>query len=246
MGDQRRSSGLPFVRHFRHVVRASGANLQPSALSAFLCREASRVLLSAEACVHLGRSWQDHAMLDTALLVSALTGATAILASWVGSRGSTRAAQIQAQASRAAQEAESMRISRRAAYSEVIHRAHVVGERFIDVLPAVSLSDPTARASALREVLQRHAQLHGEMMRAVHTAHMEGPDDVARAADRLAKASMQVYLAVRAMADEAAAHSPDFDEGYFEFWGAYSDFTSAARRSIHHTQSVQQQPPQGS
>ncbi|MBD0419327.1 hypothetical protein H0H10_09155 [Streptomyces sp. TRM S81-3] len=185
-------------------------------------------------------------MLDTALLVSALTGATAILASWVGSKGSTRAAQIQAQTSRAAQEAESMRVSRRAAYVEVVHRAHVVGERFIDVLPAVSLSDPAARASALREVLQRHAQLHAEMMRAVHTAHIEGPDDVVQAADRLATASTQVYLAVHAMAEDAAVHSPHFDEGYFKFWEALSDFTSLARRSIHHTQSVQQQPPQDS
>ncbi|MFG2220500.1 hypothetical protein ACGFN1_37840 [Streptomyces sp. NPDC048685] len=176
-------------------------------------------------------------MLDT-VLVSVLTGATAILASWVGSRGSTRAAQIQAQASRAVQEAESARVSRRAAYIEVIHRAHVVGERFIYVLPAVSLSDPTARSLGLREVLQQHSQLHAEMMRAVHTAHLEGPDEVVQASGRLERASMQVYLAIDAMAEDAAVHSPDFDEGYFTFWEALNDFTSVARRSIHHTHSV--------
>lgn len=173
-------------------------------------------------------------MLDTALLVAALTGITAILASWVGSRGSTRAAQIQSETTRAAQEAEHTRTSRRSAYVEVIHKAHIIGERFIDVLPAVSWSDPTARTSALREVQQRHAQHHAEMMRAIHAAHLEGPDDVVRAADRLERASTQVYLAIDAMAEEAAAYSPDFDEGYHEFWDALRNFTSVARRSIHH------------
>lgn len=173
-------------------------------------------------------------MLDAALLVAALTGTTAVLASWVGSRGSTRAAQIQSETTRAAQEAENVRTSRRSAYVEVIRKAHIMGERFIDVLPAVSSSEPTARTSALREVQQQHAQHHAEMMRAIHAAHLEGPDDVVRAADRLERASMQVYLAIDAMAKEAAVYSPDFDESYHDFWTALRNFTAVARKSIRH------------
>jgi hypothetical protein len=81
------------------------------------------------------------------------------------------------------------------------------------------------------------------MMRAVHTAHLEGPDEVVQASGRLERASMQVYLAIDAMAENAAVYSPEFDEGYFMFWEALNDFTSRARRSIHRTQSIQQQPP---
>ncbi|MFF1918263.1 hypothetical protein ACFVYE_43450 [Streptomyces sp. NPDC058239] len=176
-------------------------------------------------------------MQDSALLIAALTGITAILASWVGSRGSARAAQIQSETTRAAQEAGSARTSRRSAYVEVIRNAHMMGERFIDVLPAVGWSEPAARTSALREVQQRHAQHHAEMMRAIHTAHLEGPDDVVGAADQLERASMRVYLAIDAMAEESAVFSPDFDESYHQFWDALRNFTSVARRSIHQARS---------
>ncbi|MFF3336794.1 hypothetical protein ACFYWX_46145 [Streptomyces sp. NPDC002888] len=177
-------------------------------------------------------SWQHHFMPDLGFLVAALTGATAILASWVGNRGSTRAAQIQAETARAAQQAENVRASRRSAYVQVVHKSHLVGDSFLGVLPAVELTEPEARAAALREVLRQHLRLHAEMTLAIHTANLEGPDDVSQAAGRLETASKDVYVAIEAMAETFAVYSPDFDTTYQAFWDALRSFTAVARDSI--------------
>lgn len=171
-------------------------------------------------------------MPDLGFLVAALTGATAILASWVGNRGSTRAAKIQAETARAAQQAENVRASRRSAYVQVVHKSHLVGDSFLGVLPAVELTDPAARTAALREVLRQHLRLHAEMTLAIHTANLEGPDEVSLAAARLEAASKDVYVAVEAMAKASAVYSPDYDTTYHAFWDALRGFIAAARASI--------------
>ncbi|NUK02113.1 hypothetical protein HRW23_03830 [Streptomyces lunaelactis] len=169
---------------------------------------------------------------DNTLLVATLTGATAILASWVTSKGSARAAQVQADAARATQQSERTRASRRTAYADVIHSFHAIGEGFRDIMPAVAVADAAERTAALRALQERQAQQHAAMMRAVHVAHLEGPDEVARAARRMEDASTRVYLAIGAMADEAAIYSPEFDEGYREFWQALDDFVAVAREAL--------------
>jgi hypothetical protein len=65
---------------------------------------------------------------DGALWIAALTGGTAVLASWVTSRGNTRAARVQAEASAHAQHRIKARELRRTAYLELIEQAHLVGE----------------------------------------------------------------------------------------------------------------------
>ncbi|WP_329217480.1 hypothetical protein OG352_15270 [Streptomyces sp. NBC_01485] len=171
-------------------------------------------------------------MPDLGFLVAAVTGATAILASWVGNRGSTRAARIQAETARAAQQAENIRASRRSAYAQVVHKSHVVGDSFLGILPAVQLTDPEERTSALREVLRQHLRLHAEMTLAIYTANLEGPDDVSQAAGRLEATSKDVYVAIEAMAETSAVYSPDFDTAYHAFWDSLRSFTTTARNSI--------------
>jgi hypothetical protein len=150
----------------------------------------------------------------------------------VGNRGSTRAAQIQAETARAAQQTKNMRASRRSGYVQVVHRSHIVGDWFLGVLPAVEPADPAARTTAPREVLRQHFRLHAEMTLAIHTANPEGPDEVSQAAGRLEAASKDVHLAIEAMAATSAVYSPCFDTAHHALWDTLRSFTAAARNSI--------------
>ncbi|WP_046503132.1 hypothetical protein [Streptomyces odonnellii] len=70
------------------------------------------------------------------------------------------------------------------------------------------------------------------MTPAIHTANLEGPDDVSQVASRLEAASKDVYVAITAMAETSAVHSPDFDTTYHAFWDTLRSFTVVARNSI--------------
>jgi hypothetical protein len=59
-------------------------------------------------------------MTDTALWISSLTAGTAVLASWVTSRGTARAAQIQADATEKTQRTVRVSEARRSAYVSLI------------------------------------------------------------------------------------------------------------------------------
>ncbi|GAA3358430.1 hypothetical protein GCM10017744_032980 [Streptomyces antimycoticus] len=69
-------------------------------------------------------------MADSTFWIAALTGGTAVLASWVTSRGNTRAARIQADTAVLAQRAERLRDSRRSAYLDLIEQTHSIGELY--------------------------------------------------------------------------------------------------------------------
>ena len=59
-------------------------------------------------------------MADSALWVAVLTGGTAVVASWVTSRGNARAARVQADAAAQAQQHSQVRAARRTAYLEFV------------------------------------------------------------------------------------------------------------------------------
>jgi hypothetical protein len=69
-------------------------------------------------------------MTDEALWAAVLTGGTAVLASWVTSRGNARAARIQAETSAQTQQQSRSRETRRTAYLEFIEQAHIKGELY--------------------------------------------------------------------------------------------------------------------
>lgn len=62
-------------------------------------------------------------MADNAFWIASLTAGTAVLASWVTSRGTARAARIQADTTTSAQRVERLREARRTAYAEFIEQA---------------------------------------------------------------------------------------------------------------------------
>jgi hypothetical protein len=130
------------------------------------------------------------AMTDDALWVAVLTGGTAVLASWVTSRGNARAVRIQAEASAQTQRQSRSRETRCTAYLEFIEQAHITGElywRLGDVY--AQLTDP---GEQLDRIQRLRADLRGAfdpLSRCARVIILEGPAPVVEAAEAVRQAA---------------------------------------------------------
>lgn len=137
---------------------------------------------------------------DNSLLVACLTGVTAIaassLASWLTSRGNARAARVQVDATTDAQRREGLRQTRRAAYLDLIERAHAVadGLRGVDALSSAECE----------AALAAHRERHQQLRRAVTLIGLEGPSSVEVAASNLLIMSGTLSTALAATAENVS------------------------------------------
>ncbi|WP_202521108.1 hypothetical protein [Streptomyces sp. SID5614] len=90
-------------------------------------------------------------MADNTLWVGVLTAGTAVVASWVTSQGTARAARIQAETTAAVQRAD----QRRTAYADVIEQAQKMGDLYWKVNDAHTEPDPESRAAMLKDLRLR-------------------------------------------------------------------------------------------
>ncbi|MFG2863755.1 hypothetical protein [Streptomyces sioyaensis] len=163
------------------------------------------------------------------LAIAAMTGGTAVLASWVTGRGSTQAAKIQAETAARSQRAERLRESRRTAYLDLIEQTHHIGELFWEISAALRLPRSPDRTAALGELRERELAEYAKIRRCARVVDLEGPPAAAAAALALQRATRPFYAAMRAdLSDEADGHH-DFDAAFRPFWAALEDFVEAAR-----------------
>ncbi|REK85345.1 hypothetical protein DY245_38325 [Streptomyces inhibens] len=163
------------------------------------------------------------------LAIAAVTGGTAVLASWVTGRGSTRAAKIQAEIGARAQRAERLRESRRTAYLDLIEQTHRMGELYWEISAALGLPGSDARTAALGVLHDREVAEYAKIRRCARVVELEGPPSAAAAALALQKATGPFYEAVTADLAGDSDHRPDFDAAYRPFWAALERFVDAAR-----------------
>ncbi|MEV0371731.1 hypothetical protein AB0I10_18185 [Streptomyces sp. NPDC050636] len=170
------------------------------------------------------------------LAIAALTGGTAVLASWVTSRGSTQAARIQAEIVARSQRAERLRESRRVAYLDLIEQTHRIGELFWEISAALRLPDSADRSAALSELYDRELAEYARMRRCARVVELEGPSAAAAAALALQQATGPFFSAFKAELDgENGTRNSDsdnhqeFNAAYDPFWKALEDFVDAAR-----------------
>ncbi|MDT0305403.1 hypothetical protein RM780_00280 [Streptomyces sp. DSM 44917] len=179
--------------------------------------------------------------MDTAVWVAALTGATAILASWVTNRGNARAARIQANAAADTQRRSEQRDSRRTAYLDLIERVHEMAEFYWVVSDTLKLQDPGERRAARKELLIRERQEYARFRRCVRLIDLEGPPQAAEAARELREHARSFWVALRALADDAvtgeelAAAEREFQECYGPYWEAFERFIQVAREVLRTT-----------
>jgi len=170
---------------------------------------------------------------DSALWVAALTGATAVLASWVTSRGTARAARIQADASAQAQQHSRVREARRTAYLEFIEQAHITGELYY------RLGDIYVQVADRDEQLARLDQLRGDLRdafdpltRCARTISLEGPAPAADAAETVRRAASDANAALWKLSQGLDSAADLFDEAHQAFRRELKSFIEAARTAM--------------
>ena len=166
---------LPASSSWACYARTGGSRRTPPCLE---------VDLDEASCLH-----QTDWVSDSTVWVAVLTGGTAVLASWVTTRGNARAAKIQADSSAQAQRHAHVREMRRSAYLQLIEQAHLIGElywRVGDVYAQLSGHDAVARVEVLRVDLRA---AFDPLMRCCRIVMLEGPRPVADTADALLDAA---------------------------------------------------------
>ncbi|GAA2619504.1 hypothetical protein [Streptomyces tubercidicus] len=161
--------------------------------------------------------------------IAAVTGGTAVLASWVTSRGSTRAAMIQAETAARSQRAERLRESRRTAYLDLIEQTHRMGELFWEISTVLRLPHSEARTSTLGELRDREVAEYAKIRRCARVVELEGPHSAATAALALQKTTRPFYAALSADLTGDPGGQDAFDDAYRPFWRALEEFVDAAR-----------------
>ncbi|MCQ8833341.1 hypothetical protein [Streptomyces malaysiensis] len=177
-------------------------------------------------------------MADNTFWIAALTGGTAVLASWVTSRGNTRAARIQADTAALAQRVERLRDSRRTAYLDLIEQTHSMGELYWEVAAVQRTGEAERRPALLDELAERERDEYGRMRRCVRVVELEGPEAAAAAANALQKATGPFHRALGAMRSGEPDAPQRFHDAFRPFWQALTEFVDAAKTALR-------QPPSG-
>ncbi|MEU7230087.1 hypothetical protein [Streptomyces chrestomyceticus] len=174
-------------------------------------------------------------MADNTFWIAALTGGTAVLASWVTSRGNTRAARIQADAATATQRLERLHEARRTAYLDLIHCGQRMADLYWKASEAHRLSDPENRSAALKDSRDRIRDTYGDLRKAVRVIELEGPDEAAAAAYAVKQATTGPYQALNSMLNGSTGAEDLFDSCYAPYWAALTRFIDAAKSALRET-----------
>jgi hypothetical protein len=166
---------------------------------------------------------------DTGLWIAGLTGATAVLASWVTSRGHVRAARLQAEISKAAQEETRQGEVRRASYLAFLEQAHLMGVEFRQTPSVLSIEDQQHRRARLEEHRARLREVYGPFRHTcqVATVHARSSSAI-EACDRVFAASRTVYMALGDIADGVTGASA-FYTALDQYWTAVDSLGKAVR-----------------
>ncbi len=169
-------------------------------------------------------------MADNTLWVGVLTAGTAVVASWVTSQGTARAARIQAETTAAVQRVDQRRTARRTAYADVIEQAQKMGDLYWKVNDAHADPDPQSRTATLKDLRLRDA--YATLRHLVRVVELEGPQEAAAAADRLRRSTSDNYQALEDMIRGEADAIQRFNACYAPFWERVVALVAIAREVL--------------
>ncbi|MFE7765023.1 hypothetical protein [Streptomyces sp. NPDC057438] len=173
---------------------------------------------------------------DGTFWIAALTAGTAVLASWVTSRGTARAARIQADTTADAQRVERLRAARRTAYAEFMEQAQRLNDvhwKVSDVVRGTEDGLGPERIEELRRLRERQRDEYATLRNLTWVVSLEGPEDVAALANTVRRATSPFHKAIEAMIEGDTAAVARFDGCYAPFWEALRAFIKASRDTLH-------------
>ncbi|UUU21562.1 hypothetical protein [Streptomyces sp. DSM 40750] len=175
-------------------------------------------------------------MADSAFWIASLTAGTAVLASWVTSRGTARAARIQADTTAGAQRVERLREARRTAYADFMEQAQRLNDvhwKASDVVRGAEGGLGPEQVEELRRLRDLQRDEYATLRHRTWIVSLEGPDGVAELANTVRRSTNPFHKAIEAMIEGDAGAVARFDACYSPFWRALQEFIKASRDTLH-------------
>lgn len=175
-------------------------------------------------------------MADSAFWIASLTAGTAVLASWVTSRGTARAARIQADTTTNAQRVERLRETRRTAYADFVEQAQRLSGVHWKVSDVYRDADGVLgpeHIAELRRLRDQEVEEYTALRNRTWIVSLEGPEEIAELANRVRRSTSPFYKALGAMIDGDPGAAERFDACYSPFWQAHKEFVKAARDTLN-------------
>jgi hypothetical protein len=171
---------------------------------------------------------------NSALWVAVLTAATAVVASWVTSRGNARAARIQAQAAAEAAHIAREREARRATQLDFIEQANEMGILYLRIPKYFEVENQEARVASLTELHDQLRDSYRPFLRSLAVVSLECHPEPIAAAKAVHAASGEAYgrlIAVERDIHEAA----HFRRAVDAYLASVDSFIEVARQTERET-----------
>ncbi|WP_202637785.1 hypothetical protein [Bailinhaonella thermotolerans] len=171
--------------------------------------------------------------MDSGLWVGVLTALTALGASYITARATSRAALTQARTAALAQALREQRDRRRATYREMMRCAHDFSEVTWQIDDVDAAGDREGEDRLLTRMYERIGPAIGGLNRATHEVRLDGPADVSVAAEHVRQMARRLQPRLKAL---IGAGSPErreeYDSAFREFRDAYLAFITRAREAL--------------
>ncbi|MFH8749714.1 hypothetical protein ACH4GK_25885 [Streptomyces rimosus] len=172
-------------------------------------------------------------MANSGLWVGVLTALTALGASYITARATSRAALAQARTTTMAEALREQRDRRRSTYREMMHCAHAFSEVTWQIDDVDAARDRGSKDRLLTEMYERIGPAIGNMNKATHEVRLDGPAEVSAAAEQVRQRARRVQPLLKAL---IGAENPEprnaYDAAYLEFRDAYVAFIGQARQAL--------------
>jgi hypothetical protein len=172
-------------------------------------------------------------MANNELWVGVLTAVTALGASYLAARGTSRAALAQARTTTMAEALVQERERRRSAYREMMTCVHAFSAVCWQLLDVDATQDHEGKHRRLTQIHERMGWTVSEVTRATREVLLDGPAEVASAAEEVRTTTLQVQTLFRALIDDDSPEQRHaYDLAYQSFRDTYLTFIDLARQAL--------------
>lgn len=172
-------------------------------------------------------------MANSGLWVGILTALTALGASYITARATSRAALAQARTTAMAGALREQRDRRRSTYGEMMSCAHAFNEVTWQIDEVDAASERETKDRILTQMYERIGPTIGNMNKATNEVRLDGPAEVSASAEQVRQMARRVQPRLKALiGDDSPERRHEYDSAYLDFRGAYVTFIGLARRSL--------------
>ncbi|MEU9013431.1 hypothetical protein AB0D12_27455 [Streptomyces sp. NPDC048479] len=165
-----------------------------------------------------------------ALWVALLTATTAVVASWVTSRGNAQAARIQAQAAAEAAHIAREREARRATQLDFIQQANEMGILYRRIPKYLKVENQGERLASLTELRDQLRDSYGPFLRSLAVVSLECRPEPIAAANAVHAASGEAYGRLIAVQEDIRG-AESFRRAVDAYLASVDSFIEAARQA---------------